>query len=95
MLDIERWWDYGDKEAYTARQIKTDCERVCDYMLNYKCSIRQASQELCIPKSRIHWLIHTYIEEYYNEEYHQIVKLLRFNKKYRSKPRKSWRGSPW
>ena len=41
-------------------------------MLDFKCSIRQASQELCIPKSTIHNYIHTYIRTYYDEEYRQI-----------------------
>lgn len=76
-------------------QIREQCEDICDWMLNYKCSIRQCAEELCISKSTVHNYIHSYIKCYYDEEYCQIKRILQFNRQYRRKPRKYWKGGPW
>ena len=91
MYNIDIWWDYPEDTQSQVLSIKHKCEEICEYLLNYKCSIRQASQELCIPKSTIH----TYVKIYYDVEYLQIKRLLRYNKQERTKPRKYWVGSPW
>ena len=95
MYNIDIWWDYSEDTQSQVLSVKHKCEEICEYMLDYKCSIRQASQELCIPKSTIHTYIHTYIKTYYNEEYLQIKRLLRYNRQERTRPRKYWVGSPW
>lgn len=74
----------------TSARIRKDCEAICNWFLDYKGSIRQCSEELCISKSRVHTYIHTYIIYYYNEEYCQIQKLLNYNKKNRTRPRRFW-----
>ena len=95
MYNIDTWWDYpGDMQSHVLN-VKHKCEEICQYMLDYKCSIRQASQELCIPKSTLHNYIHSYVKTYYDEEYVQIKRLLRYNKQERTKPRKYWVDSPW
>lgn len=95
MYNIDTWWDYSEDMQSQVLNVKHKCEEICEYLLDYKCSIRQASQELCIPKSTIHSYIHTYVRTYYDEEYLQIKRLLRYNKQERAKPRKYWVGSPW
>ena len=64
-------------------------------MLNEKGSIRMCSDNIAVSKSKIHSYIHTYIKRYYDEEYKQIVRILKYNKRYRTKPRRLWRGAPW
>ena len=91
MYNIDTWWDYPEDMQSQVLSVKHKCEEICRYLLDYKCSIRQASQELCIPRSTLH----SYIETYYDEEYLQIKRLLRYNKQERAKPRKYWVGSPW
>ena len=95
MYNIDTWWDYPEDMQSQVFSVKHKCEEICEYLLDYKCSIRQASQELCIPKSTIHNYIHTYIRAFYDEEYVQIKRLLRYNKQERTKPRKYWVGNPW
>ena len=95
MYNIDTWWDYPEDMQSHVLDIKQKCEEIVQYLLDYKCSIRQASQELCIPKSTIHNYIHSYIKNYYNKEYLQIKRLLRYNKQERTKPRKYWVGNPW
>ena len=95
MYNIDIWWDYPEDMQSQVLNVKQKCEKICEYMLDYKCCIRQASQELCIPKSTLHSYIHTYVKTYYDEEYIQIKTLLRYNKRERTKPRKYWVGSPW
>ena len=89
--DLECWW-----EDPAAEKLKKDCESICDWMLNEKCSIRQCAENIGLSKSYVHQLIHSYIRVYYLEEYDQIVRLLRFNSEERTKPRKYWsRLRPW
>lgn len=76
-------------------KLRSRCESICEWMLSNKCSIRQAAEELCISRSTLHRFIHTYIRDYYDEEYRQILRLLDYNRKERFKPRKYWRGLPW
>lgn len=95
MYNINTWWDYPEDIQSHVLDVKQKCEEICQYMLDYKCSIRQASQELCIPRSTLHNYIHSYIKNYYDEEYLQIKRLLRYNKQERAKPRKYLVGSPW
>lgn len=95
MYNIDTWWDYPEAVESHVLEVKYKCEEICQYMLDYKCSIRQASQELCIPRSTLHNYIHSYVKTYYNEEYLQIKRLLRYNKQERAKPRKYWVGNPW
>ena len=95
MYSIDNWWEYPEDTQSHVLNVKQKCEEICQYMLDFKCSIRQASQELCIPRSTLHKYIHTYIKTYYDEEYLQIKRLLRYNKQERAKPRKYWVGSPW
>lgn len=83
ILDLEDW----STESLEMRQI---CEKICDYIIDEKCSIRRAERELCIPRSTIHQYIHTYIKRYYDEEYMQIIRILDYNKRNRFKPRKKW-----
>ena len=77
------------------KSIKSQCQSIIDYMLNEKGSLRQCSEETGIPRSTVHMRIHTYIKRYYNEDYTQIVKILKFNSKYRRRPRHSWKGRPY
>lgn len=101
MYDLEHWYDYDEYDelgifvSNKAYAVKKICDDICDYFLNEKATIRMVEKELCIPRSTIHRYIHTYIKRYYDEEYCQIVRLLRYNKQYRTKPRKYWRGCPW
>lgn len=83
--DLENWWDDP-----VAERIKKECESICDWMLNEKCSIRQCAENVGLSKSHTHYLIHSYIRVYYSEEYDQIVRLLKFNLSERRKPRKYW-----
>lgn len=79
-----------------AKKIKDNCERICEYMIDNLCSIRQCSENIGISKSSVHGLIHTYIKIFYLEEYNQLMKLLKFNQKNRTKPRKNWSNQkPW
>lgn len=80
------------KEILRLRQV---CESICSWMINEKCSIRMCANELALSKTLVHHYIHTYIKTFYLEEYEQIVTILRWNKKYRCKPRRLWRGAPW
>ena len=92
MYDLE---DYSDLDTINrCLKIRKQCEEICNWMLNYKCSIRQCAEELCISKSTVHNYIHSYIKCYYDEEYCQIKRILQFNKQYRMRPRKYWKGRP-
>lgn len=70
--------------------IRSICESICEYFLNEKGTIRMCSREIGWSKSTIYNYIHSYIREYYSEEYAQIVKILNYNRRNRSKPRKYW-----
>ncbi len=76
-------------------KIRSQCQAICTWFLDEKGSIRLCSEALCIPKSTIHTYIHTYIRSYFNEEYVQIMNILKYNKKYRTTPHKYWKGRPW
>lgn len=73
-----------------AIEIRKQCELICNWFLDNKCSIRQCAENVCIPKSTIHTYIHTYIKRYYDDEYMQIIRILQYNRKYRSRCRSSW-----
>ena len=75
--------------------IRSKCERIIDWMLNEKCSIRDCAKDVGMPKSTIHQYIHTYIRDGWDEEYQEIKVILRWNKRERFKPKKYWRGRPW
>lgn len=81
-----------DLDEYTPEvyEIRNKCQTICDYIIDEKCSIRQAEKELCISRSTIHQYIHTYIKRYYDEEYMQIIRILKYNKNNRFKQRKYW-----
>lgn len=79
-------------EVFRIRKI---CEDIASWMINEKCSLRMCAKELGYSKSTIHKYIHTYIKEFYEEEYAQIVTILRWNRKYRFRPRSRWYGAPW
>lgn len=79
-------YEGSDRSLYIRRR----CEMICEYIIDNRCSIRQASQNLMIPKSTVHSYIHSYIKSYYYIEYNQIMNILKYNKKYRGKPRKYW-----
>lgn len=84
MIDLMN--DYSNNSL----KLKKDIESMTTWIIDNKCSIRQAAENLGISKSSVHYRIHTYVKRYYNEEYQQIVRILRYNKMYRSKPRRSW-----
>ena len=49
MYELE---DYSDLDTINrCLKIRKQCEEICNWMLNYKCSIRQCAEELCISKS--------------------------------------------
>lgn len=75
--------------------IKHECELIINYMLNEKGSLRQCADNIGLSTSNIHRKIHSYIKHFYDEEYCQIVHILKFNSENRRKPRKYWRGRPW
>lgn len=71
--------------------IRNQCDRICRWFLDHRGSIRMCSEELQIPKSTIHYYIHSYIRTYYDEEYVQIINILKYNSIYRRLPRKFWK----
>lgn len=80
-----------DEEFYrSALNIKVTCEQIISFMMNYRGSIRQCSDFIGVPKSTIHSYIHGYIRLFYEEDYREIVALLRYNKKNRCKARRYW-----
>lgn len=79
--------DYDEKSIEINRKVKA----IFTWIIDEKCSIRQVAEELCIPKSTVHTYIHTYIKHYYDEEYQQIIRILRYNKQNRCMPRKYWK----
>lgn len=95
MKDLEELYsgDLDDLNRYY--QITADCSQISFYLLDYQMSIRQVAKETGMSKSKIHQYIHTYIREYYDEDYVQIKRLLKYNKKYRAMPRKYWKGRCW
>lgn len=89
MLNLEAFGVNGS-ESEKISQIKQRCQLICDYMINEKGTIRMCEAETSIPHSTIHHYIHSYIKLYYNEEYQRILPMLRYNKRYRRKPKKYW-----
>lgn len=51
-----------------------------------------AEAELGIARSTIHRYIHTYIKQDYNDSYGEITSLMKYNKRYRCKPRRYWQS---
>lgn len=82
-----------DLDVTTLRtlKIRDNCERIINYMIEYKPSLRIAEENLGMSKSNIHKYIHTYIKTDYNDDYVQIVNILRYNAKFRRRSRKYWR----
>lgn len=74
-------------------KIQEDCEKIINYMIEYRPSLRMASDDLMMSKSKIHNYIHTYIRTDYNDEYVQIVNILKYNSKFRRRPRMYWRDA--
>ena len=80
--------------SYEERTLE-NCKAVVQWFLDYKGSIRQCAAETRLSKSYIDNLIHTYIRAYFDEEYQCILRILRYNRYERSKPRKYWKGAPY
>lgn len=78
--------DYSIESANRA----STCEDIISFLLENRTSIRECSENLEIPKSTVHHYIHTYIRYNYPEEYQEITNLLKFNSRYRTKPRRFW-----
>lgn len=53
------------------------------------------AKNVCMSKSSVHKYIHTYIKKYYDEEYQQILQILKYNSRYRKKPHRFWSGRPF
>ena len=87
MVDLEDW---SEENIEKNIQIRKDCKAIMEWMLYHKGSIRQCSRELMIPRSTILYYIHEYISYNWDDEYLQIKRILRYNKRYRFKPRKLW-----
>lgn len=68
-----------------------NCRNIVMFMLDNRCTIRQAEDNLGISRSTIHRYIHKEIKYRYPESYDEIVDLLKYNKTYRAKCRSSWR----
>lgn len=83
-------YDIFYDESAKSIKIRTECKMICHCMLNTGCTIRECEQATGIPKSTVHALIHSYIERYYSSEYTAIVKILEYNRTYRSKPKSAW-----
>lgn len=83
-------YDIFHDESARSLKIHKECDIICQCMLNTGCTIRECEQATGIPKSTVHALIHSYIERFYGSEYTSIVKILEYNKTYRSKPKSAW-----
>lgn len=69
---------------FAKEELRRDkCRDIISFMLENRCSIRDCSKELNIPKSTVHRYIHTYIKQDFDEEYFSLCNLLRYNKKHR------------
>lgn len=77
----------------TSKDTMVRCEAIVNYMVKHKCSIRQCSEAVDIPKSTVHNYIHTHIKNHYHKDYVRIKLILAFNLKYRRKPRSYWEGN--
>lgn len=82
--------DYLDEEAQMTRK---EIISIINWMEDNRPSLRQASEDLCIPHTTLHKRIHTYVKDYFPEDYAVIKHLLYMNKKYRFKRRSLWRPS--
>lgn len=67
------------------------CNKISEWMIDEKCSIRSVEKELCIPKSTVHDYIHSYIKWYDDESYCQLIRILKYNKKYKVGRPSKWR----
>ena len=94
MLDLNNVYD--DYELIDKKtSIINVCKEIRTYFLDYKGTLRMCEKEICVPRTTIHMYIHSYIKEYWYEDYLQIKIILDFNKSNRFKPRKYWIGKPW
>lgn len=80
--------DFTEESFRVDRKVKS----IIEFMETQRCSIRQVSENLQIPKSTVHLYIHTYIKHYYDYDYQIILKILEYNCRYRRMPRKYWRS---
>lgn len=76
-------------------KVKHRCESICQWFLNEQGSIRMCANNLGLSKSLVHRYLHTYITQYFDEEYCQIIRILEWNKRHRTMPHKYWKGRPW
>lgn len=101
-IELSNHNSYTDELNYAAdtsdedveSHIKDISEQICTFMIDNQITLRICSDNLEIPLTTLHRYIHKYVKEYFPCEYHEIVKLLAFNKQYRRKPRKYWRLKP-
>lgn len=90
----DEYLDYECQQQDNEDQLKDKCKSISTYMIDNKCTLRICSENLCIPVTTIHRYIYKYISNWYPNDYREIVKLLRWNKKYRNGPRRYWRYKP-
>nr|DAZ19331.1 MAG TPA: winged helix-turn-helix protein [Caudoviricetes sp.] len=88
MLDISDRYSSDEKVI----KVQTNCDRIISYFHDYRGSLRMAEAKLGISRSTIHRYIHTYIKQDYNDSYGEITSLMKYNKRYRCKPRRYWQS---
>ena len=71
-------------------RLKELCERIIEYLVDYKWTLRETSGNLDKPSSTVARYIHTTIRQNYPTEYRRIVKILEWNKIHRFKAKKYW-----
>lgn len=71
-------------------RLKELCERIIEYLVDYKWTLRETSENLDKPSSTVARYIHTTIRQNYPTEYRRIVKILEWNKIHRFKAKKYW-----
>lgn len=87
MVDLDDW---SESNIQANLELREDCQKIIDYFLDYKGSIRQCADWVGMPRSRVHRYIHSYISYYWYEAYCRIKNILSYNSKYRFKPRAQW-----
>ena len=78
------------RSEYKDEEIRQRCKDIISYMTEYHMSIRQCAENMMISKSSVHYYIHHYIKELYNDSYHMLVNILKYNSKHKTKPRNMW-----
>lgn len=87
LLDLSDPYSCDSKVIEKRKQ----CENIISCLLEYKYTIRLCSEQLMIPRSTIHYIIHHFIKFYYGDKYVEVKSLLKYNKENRFKPRRQWR----